>query len=127
MKVSLGDILAKSSGELQTLSRAVLLLRTLSNAPEGGLRLMDLVEASGMHRATVHRLLGALVHEGLVRKLDSRRFTLGSEAWVLGYAAFRVFDIKTIARPSLERLASRPGDVAFLQVRSGPRSAEHTS
>lgn len=97
-------------------------LRAIASGPDTGMRAIDISSKTGIHQATLHRLLSALVQEGMVRKLDGKRFSLGAEALSLGHAATRMFDIKTMARPSLERLANAPGDVAFLQVRSGPHA-----
>lgn len=71
-----------------------------------------------MHKATVHRLLAALVREGLVEH-DAEGYTLGPDLCMLGDVAARRFDVKAAAMPSLERIAQRTGDVALLFVRSG--------
>src|SRR5690606_21775960 len=78
----------------------------------------DMVEVSGLHKATVHRILAALVREGLVQH-DAEGYVLGPELYILGNVAAKRFDIKVIAEPALDRIATRTGDVALLFVRSG--------
>ncbi|WP_018689616.1 IclR family transcriptional regulator [Ahrensia kielensis] len=109
-----------ASGDIQLLTRAMTVLRAIAAGPDGGMRASDLSAKTGLPQPTMHRLLGALVKEGLVRKKSGRLFSLGAEALSLGNAASRMFDIKGMSRDALERLADDPGDVSFLQVRSGP-------
>lgn len=109
-----------STNDIQLLSRMVSVLRAISSGPTEGLRAIDIAAITGIHQATLHRLLTGLAQERLVRRMAGKRFSLGSEALAVGQAAGRMFDIKTMARPSLERLAEEPGDVAFLQIISGP-------
>lgn len=109
-----------ASGEIQLLARAMATLRAIAAGPDAGMRVNDIAAKTGIPQPTMHRLLAALVQEGMVRKKQGRLFSLGAEALSLGHAATRQFDIKAMARPALERLAAEPGDVAFLQVRAGP-------
>ena len=106
-------------GELRTLSRAMALLRLLGAAGPEGMRLSELADATRLHKTTAHRILAALAQEGMIRREGTRRYTLGPEAWILGVAAARQFDIKALGRPALERISAQTDDVAFLQIRSG--------
>lgn len=71
-----------------------------------------------MHRATVHRLLSALVLEGLVDQTP-RGYLLGHQIWLIGQAAAAHFDLRDIAAPTLRLIADITGDVALLSVRMG--------
>jgi DNA-binding IclR family transcriptional regulator len=109
-----------TTGEIQLLNRAMAALRAIASGPDAGMRASDIAAKTGIPQPTMHRLLAALVQEGLVRKKAGRLFSLGAETLSLGNAATRMFDIQGMSRGSLERLATDPGDVAFLQVRAGP-------
>lgn len=108
----------RGGDQLRSLTRAIGLLRILAVRDGAPARLGHLVRASGMHKATVHRLLSALVREGLVEH-DAEGYTLGPALAALGDVAARRFDIRAAAMPVLQRIALRTGDVALLFVRSG--------
>jgi DNA-binding IclR family transcriptional regulator len=103
---------------LRTLSRASSLMRHLAGAPMRAWRLTDLASASGLHKATVHRLLGGLMAEGLVQAIPGG-YALGPQAWLIGRAAARRFDLSGFAAPMLRRIADETGDVALLAVLVG--------
>jgi DNA-binding IclR family transcriptional regulator len=90
------------------LDKAVALLDVLEQAP---LSLQALTEATGMPRATVHRLASALEVHGFVERDDAGRFALGARV-----AARSIADV---ARPALERLRDQTGESTQLYVRRG--------
>lgn len=100
------------------MSRAVALLRTLSERPDHPVRLATLSAATGLHKATAHRLLAALAAEGMVDVLGGG-YALGSQAWMIGQAASGRFDLLPLAAPSLRRIADATGDVALLSIAVG--------
>lgn len=74
----------------QSLSRAISVLRAVSQAPAGGARLADLVAGTGLSKATAHRLAAALVHEGLLAyDAASRFYTFGAFFHEVGSRAGR--------------------------------------
>jgi DNA-binding IclR family transcriptional regulator len=92
------------------LDKTVSLLDALANGP---LVLNDLAEASGVPRATAHRLaLAAEVH-GLVARDEEGRFVLGPRI------AVRPLDV--VARPALEWLRDKTGESVQLYVRRGQK------
>lgn len=91
------------------------LLRALAAVAPRPLRLVDLAADAGLHKATVHRLIGALAAEGLVERTP-RGFELGPETWLLGQAAAGRFDIRDLAAASLDRIAAETDDVALLSI-----------
>lgn len=102
------------------LERAMLVLRALSAAPEAGLRLSDVAVATEIGKSTTHRLLSRLTAVGLVEQdLDSRRYHLGFELYVLGQAAAGRFGILAIAKASLQRLADRTEDTVYMSLLAG--------
>jgi DNA-binding IclR family transcriptional regulator len=105
----------------QTLERAIGLIRILAAGGTEGCRLVDLQQASGLTKPTVHRILDTLKQQGMVEQLeDSRRYRLGQELAVLGWSANRtVYDLKELAAEDLAAVAAKTGDTGFLSIRSG--------
>ena len=96
-------------------------LRVLSTPQP--MRLAEIAEATGLNKATLLRVLDTLAGEGFVRRdADTRRWTLGDEAAVLGIAMQRRDHVRDRARPWLVRLASLSGDTVLLSTRSGVES-----
>ena len=79
----------------------------------GPLTLAGLVEATGLSRATAHRLAVALEVHGLLRRDGGGRFVLGPRLTGL--------DLPALARPALEALRDATGESAQLYVRRGDR------
>ena len=67
--------------------------------------LADLIVASGLKRTTVFRLMAALEAEGIVRKLPTGNYMLGSGLIALGGRAIRANRLRTVAQPHLYELA----------------------
>jgi DNA-binding IclR family transcriptional regulator len=104
----------------QTITRAIRALKLIAGRAPDGMRLVDLAEQLQLQRPTAHRLLKALMNEGmLVRDPATRRYTLGSLVFELGLASTHQFNLGDICSPVLDRLAQRTGDTSFLFVRSG--------
>ena len=92
------------------LDKAVLVLDALERGP---LRLAELVEATGIPRATAYRMASALeVHSMVARNVDGR-FTLGPRLTGI--------DLPQRARPAMERLRDTTGESVQLYVRRGDR------
>jgi DNA-binding IclR family transcriptional regulator len=84
------------------------------DAVEGGPRsLAGLVDATGLSRATAHRLAVALEVHGLLARDAGGRFALGPR--------LTGADLAVVARPALEALRNRTGESAQLYVRRGDR------
>jgi DNA-binding IclR family transcriptional regulator len=104
----------------QSIARAALLLRTLSTFGSTGASLMQISTLTNLPKATVHRILAAMMDERLVeRPAGTRHYRLGPDIFAFGIAMRESFDLKRVARPSLERLASETGATIYLGVRSG--------
>jgi DNA-binding IclR family transcriptional regulator len=98
------------------LDKALLVLRAVAAEPRG---LQDLQRATGLPRATAHRLAVALEAHGMLRRDATGRFDLGPEAAALGRIAEQRFPLVAIARPVLERLRDDTGESVQLFVREG--------
>lgn len=107
---------------VQSLDRAIGLLRLISSEHKSGARLSTLVAASGLAQPTVHRLLKQLVEGGLVMQDARRRYRLGHFAYELGLVASTHFNLRNQCAPFLARISAETGDTAFLVVRSGADS-----
>ena len=98
------------------LDKAVALLRALAQGP---LSLNGLQTATGLPRATAHRLAVALEVHGLLRRDADGRFDLGPELATLGRAASERFPLATLALPVLSTLRDETGESVQLFVREG--------
>jgi DNA-binding IclR family transcriptional regulator len=104
----------------QSLRRALALLRQVAAAQEQGIRLVDLVAATGLNRPTVHRMLQVLREESVVEQdLETRRYKIGPELALLGMARGDRFPIGKLAEPYLQQVSQKVGDTVFLTVRQG--------
>jgi DNA-binding IclR family transcriptional regulator len=100
---------ARISG-IGVLDKAMRVLDALDAVP---LSLADLTEATGLPRATAHRLAAALEVHGLVERDGAGRFALGRRLAVRSLA--------DAARPALERLRDETGESVQLYVPRGDR------
>ncbi len=101
------------------LRKAMQVLHTLRDAEIAGLQAGEIARATGSHRVTLHRLLKSLDREGLIERDESRRYHLGPQAWLLGMAANRRFDLGALAGDALERIETETHDTIYLMRRVG--------
>jgi DNA-binding IclR family transcriptional regulator len=83
----------------------------------GPLDLAELQVATGLPRATAHRLVVALEQHHLVRRDAQGRFCLGFELVALGRVAGEQFPMAELATPVLHELRERCGESVQLYVR----------
>lgn len=79
----------------------------------------QLVERTGITRATVHRLATALERHGMVRRTSDGRFGLGYRLVSLARTIDGLEVLCDAARPHLRALSERSGESAQLYVRDG--------
>ncbi|MGY6270606.1 IclR family transcriptional regulator [Achromobacter denitrificans] len=104
----------------QGITRAIQVLKLLAREADAGMRLVDLADAAQLARPTMHRLLKALVAQGMaVQDPATRRYRLGALVFELGLAAAHRFNLRDLSAETLAGLARATGDTAFLFVRSG--------
>jgi len=107
---------------VQTIGRASMVLKVLSESDSEGMRLSDVALAVGLGKSTVSRLLRALIDVGYVETDElGKRYRLGYCLYNLGHAARR-FHIIELARPALSRLATSTDDTIFLSLRDGDQA-----
>lgn len=104
---------------VKTVERVARILRGLAAGGTDGWRLTDLALHVGLGKPTLHRLLGALVENGLAyQDVATRLYRLGAATALLGASAARM-TIASEARQSLMRLAAATGDSVFVSVQEG--------
>jgi len=87
-----------------------------SSAPSVG----DLSKALGYPRPTTHRIVAALLAEGMLAELGSDgRVGLGPRLISLAYKAWEGSDLRAIAEPYLEHLRDTLDETVHLAMRSG--------
>jgi DNA-binding IclR family transcriptional regulator len=85
----------------------------------GPLDLAELQRATGLPRATAHRLAVALEQHRVLRRDGRGRFCLGFELIRLGRLAADEFPLAELATPALLDLRDRTGESVQLYVREG--------
>lgn len=108
--------MASLTTEVGVLDRVAVILSAIEQRP---LALAGLVEATGFHRATAHRLAISLEAHGLLRRDGAGRFVLGSWLVALGRAAAAGLPLRDVARPVLEVLVAKTGESAQLYIVQG--------
>ena len=89
------------------LDKAFVVLNVLVTRP---LTLAEVVEATGIPRATCHRLLSALEHHGAVRRNDEGLYCVGPSMAGLGRAATAQFPFLRRARDVATALRDKTGE-----------------
>ena len=92
------------------IDKAMAVLAAVEDAPRS---LAELVDATGLSRATAHRLARALEVHGLVRRTPDGRFAVGPRLDAVA--------LPELARPALEALSHATGESVQLFVRRGDR------
>jgi DNA-binding IclR family transcriptional regulator len=92
------------------LDKAMAVLAAVEDAPRS---LAELVDETGLSRATAHRLARALEVHGLVRRTPDGRFAVGPRLDAVA--------LPELARPALEALSHATGESVQLFVRRGDR------
>lgn len=95
------------------LDKATAILRAVG---AGSTTLSELVERTGLSRATAHRLAQGLEVLGLLRRDERGAYALGLELIGLGRAAADAYPLTAVAVPVLRRLRDETGESAQLFV-----------
>lgn len=95
-------------------------LLNLVSARRGPMTFTELLRASGLPKATLHRTLATLVREGLLRHdRASKTFQLGFRLLELAHEVWSDFDLRVAAQDALVRLRDATGDSVQLCVPNG--------
>ena len=109
-------MVAERRDGVQVLSRAALLLRELSTAPEG-LTPIALADRVGLPRSTCYRIVGSLCQEGLMRLAPSGKVHIG--AGLISIAAAVRRELRHEAGPYLKKLSHELHETVELVVLEG--------
>ncbi|WP_202079294.1 IclR family transcriptional regulator [Caldalkalibacillus salinus] len=101
---------------VQSIDRAVAILKILSDAPTG-LSVTDIAKKLGLAKSTTHRLLNALLHHNIVKQdTHTQHYSLGLYLFTLASSVFEELSIREVARPHLERLCHKTNEVVHLCI-----------
>jgi DNA-binding IclR family transcriptional regulator len=107
---------------VQTLDRAVAIL-SLFQPEDPEWAAAEVARELGLAAPTAGRLMRALEQQGLLMRVDGRRFRLGFGAVDLGVRAQQTMEIRERLRPVLRRLARETGETSVLGVVNEARDA----
>ncbi len=106
------------TSSIQVLDRAMSLVNLLARAP-GPISLTRLAEQAGLHTASAHRILAALMAHGLVEKTGAGEYDLGVRWLEVGNRLRARMNIRQVAMPFMQKLAEQTGETVNLIVRRG--------
>lgn len=94
-------------------------LQAIADEP-GRLDIPKLTKIVPYPRATLHRIITALLAEGLIAEtLDSRNYQLGHRLVHLASKSWETSDLRSVARDHIEALRNLTGETVHLAVPSG--------
>lgn len=97
-----------------------MVLRILAAGREVGVPLQEVAQATGLTRPTVHRIIHALIEEGIVERNEKTgRYAIGQQVPELALARQSRSDLLVVAEPYLGLLSKQLGDTLFLTARTG--------
>lgn len=104
---------------VQSLERAFSILDTIANSPDGT-GVTAIGELTGLHKATVSRILATLEKVGAVERLPNNEgFRIGQTILSLAKQIDPSTQLIHIARPHLQELADIIGEAASLEIPDG--------
>jgi DNA-binding IclR family transcriptional regulator len=104
----------------QAIRRALAVLRILAAGREAGSPLSEVVQATGLTRPTVHRIVHALIEEGIVeRNARTGCYAIGGQVGELALARPSRSPLLAAADDVLRQISQSVGDTLFLTVRTG--------
>lgn len=103
---------------MQSLDRAMLVLRVVASKRSDGAKLADVADETGLSRSTAHRFLGALVQAGLLEQVPAGgSYFLGLELCEIGAIAANRFGLRDAAHASMTRLTETSQDTVYMSIR----------
>lgn len=102
-------------GARNPIGRAFAILSWMAGREDGPWGVREVAKGVGMSPSTVHRLLGLLEEEGLVRQDDpGGGYRLGTALLRLAWAAGGAHPIRAASRPHMQELVAASGETAAL-------------
>lgn len=106
----------ESKSSIQVIERMMKLLEVLAQHPQP-VALKNLAQASGLHPSTAHRILGALVNDNMVERMDQGNYRLGIRLLELGNLVKGRISVREHALPFMRELHAATGEAVNLSVR----------
>ena len=104
----------------QAIERALLVLRVLASAGRWGMRVADVVSAAALPQATVSRIVGSLLREGVIERDErTRKLYIGHLVHELALVARARFPLPEATRQPMQWLAEHSEDTIYLSEPSG--------
>lgn len=101
---------------VQSLERALILLNTLSEYPDG-IQIARLSEKVGLSKSTIHRLLSTLLNMNYVTKVEETdKYKLGYQVVYLSRNMINNLDIINISKTHLEHLSNNVNETVHLCI-----------
>jgi DNA-binding IclR family transcriptional regulator len=114
------DTVDSADGKNQNIARAALVLQTLAESGNSGLRLTDVARLTGLSKTATHRCLAGLTTHGLAMfDQDDARFFLGDRIFSWTVLAGERYELAERVMPYLRRLAEESKDTAYFLLRRG--------
>jgi DNA-binding IclR family transcriptional regulator len=95
----------------QTMLRGLDILEAIAS---GARTVAEIATVTGLSLSTTHRLASSLAERNYLRFEPRKGYALGQKFMELGFIAYREADIRKLARPHMEELASRTHDTIHL-------------
>lgn len=100
--------------------RRVMSVLSAFDEDEPALTARELAERTGIALSSMHRVIGALVEEGMLRRTEGHRYTVGTRLWEIGGLSPLALRIHEVALPHLVRLYEATGENVHLGVLDDP-------
>ena len=100
----------------QTLDRALTILDLVSERPT---RIGEIATALDVHPSTALRLLHTLRKHGFVTEVEGHSYRLGPTTFRLGFKALEDMEVRSVVRPSMQKLSDKTGETVHLGVLEG--------
>lgn len=111
-----------STSPVGSVDKALVLLEILAAAGPEGMTLRDIAADGGFNKASVHRLLRALMHRGFAEQSASdQRYRLGTSALDLARAFGAGEDLSTLFAPALASISQHTQELVHLGQMDGTR------
>ncbi|KEZ01208.1 hypothetical protein GQ57_36535 [Burkholderia sp. MSh2] len=107
---------------VQTLDRAIDVLRLLAQHQLAGMSLASIVAETGLDRTTAYRITSSLVTSGMASRDLHKRYRLGVETMALGMASMYRPPLVERCTPMMKMLARQATGHVLLSVQSGDYS-----
>jgi IclR family acetate operon transcriptional repressor len=110
---------AAGAGQVQSLSRALMLMQRLADS-DMGLNLSEIAGSVGLPMSTAHRLLNSMRLSGFVDYDEQQAlWSIGVNAFIVGNAYLKKRDFVVQSRPYMKQLVATTGETCNLAILEG--------